>query len=84
MRGDLFVTIISRMAWSCRVKVDKPKIDKPKWISIQENLPDKDGWYPVKLHGDAEWYRGYYESKKLCFCSLSYMDVSHWMDMPED
>ena len=51
---------------------------KPRWISVSERLPDKDGHYPALRENKSYWGEEYfngYEFEKY--------NVPHWLDIPE-
>lgn len=64
---------------------------QPKWISVEEKLPDKDGRYLVCDGGDvleAQFYltgqlRRPEWSTTDCYESEDLYHVTHWMPLPE-
>ena len=57
---------------------------KPKWISVEDRLPEEkesvlvhytDGWMPIAFLLDGKWHQSGGET--------SWLSVTHWMPLPE-
>lgn len=71
----------------CRVRFQKLLATFPKWISVNERLPEKEGYYITAFRfgdvgsnvfmrfndGEGKWYQN----------SKDTGEVTHWMNLPE-
>ena len=55
--------------------------EQPRWISVEERLPEEDGFYLVYgpfIYRDTKWY-----DRKNFSQYFWKHDVTHWMPLPE-
>ena len=54
-----------------------------KWISVEEKLPDNDGYYLCTYIFDNQrfYYDRWFNEKSQKFMSLD--NITHWMELPE-
>lgn len=76
-------------AWNTRAD-HIPEASKMMWISVDDRLPDDNGWYLVHHSGGMLFSRElidgtYFKSKKLWANAKAdkYGQITHWMPLPE-
>ena len=56
--------------------------EQPRWISVDERLPEKDGFYlvwgPPAIYTETKWY-----DQGTLAQYFWKRDITHWMPMPE-
>ena len=60
------------------------KVKKEDWISVEDMLPEKSGYYLVATSGYYKSDRAHIEkySKEDCLHWWGLRDVTHWMPLP--
>lgn len=68
----------AKAAWNAATEAAKPR-----WISVSERKPVREGWYPMKTEKSISFEKGYFDKTLGKFDDFHFDKVTHWLEMPE-
>jgi hypothetical protein len=73
-------TVDMRTSWEAA-----KELYQPKWISVNDRLPEAEGFYPAKTTLSTSFVKQYYDTsiKKFDVNMRTNEKVTHWMEIPE-